>query len=72
MENKSPDSDKPTGLSPLRALRTVLSAFIGIRRGGDSRDDLARLTPVQIIVTALCCVALLITLLVVLVKHITS
>ncbi|HEY9103626.1 DUF2970 domain-containing protein [Chitinimonas sp.] len=66
-------SEQPKGsLNPLKAVGTVLSAFSGIRRGKDSRDDLKNLRPVQIILAALLCFALLILGLLTLVRSITS
>ncbi|QDQ27483.1 DUF2970 domain-containing protein [Chitinimonas arctica] len=59
-------------LNPLRAVGTVLSAFIGIRRGKDSKEALTRLRPVQIILAALLCAGLLIFGLLTLVRSITS
>ncbi|QNM96094.1 DUF2970 domain-containing protein [Chitinimonas koreensis] len=64
-----PQSDKPS-LNPFRAVATVLSAFIGIRRGKDSKSDMQKLHPVQIILAALICVAVFIAILVLLVRNI--
>lgn len=65
----APETQKSSALS---AVGTVLSAFIGIRRGKASREDLAKLKPAQIIVTAVICAGILIGSLILLVKHIAS
>lgn len=65
-------SDQKPSLNPLRALGAVLSAFGGIRRGKDSQDDVSKLHPVQIIIAAVLCAALLIGGLLLLVRSITS
>ncbi|WP_374351069.1 DUF2970 domain-containing protein [Chitinimonas sp.] len=65
-------AEEKTSLNPLRAVGAVLSAFGGIRRGKDSRDDLAKLKPIQIILAALLCAALFIGGLLTLVRSITS
>jgi len=53
-------SEEKRSLNPLRAIGTVLSAFSGIRRSKDSQEDMAKLHPLQIIIAAVLCVALLI------------
>lgn len=35
--------------SPLRAYKTVFWSFLGVRRGADNQDDVAGITPVQIV-----------------------
>lgn len=57
-------------LNPFRAIATVLSAFAGIRRGKDSKNDMQKLHPVQIILAALICAAVFIAILVLLVRNI--
>jgi len=73
MKQKEDDANQGTRRSTtLSAVATVLSAFIGIRRGKASREDLAKLRPVQIIVAAVICAGILIGSLIMLVKHIAS
>jgi hypothetical protein len=64
------EEDKSSSL--LQAIGAVLSAFSGIRRGKDSRQDVAKLKPLHIIFAALLCAALLIVGLITLVRSITS
>ncbi|GLR11493.1 hypothetical protein GCM10007907_02830 [Chitinimonas prasina] len=59
-----------SSMNPLRAVGAVLAAFTGIRRGKDSKEDLQKLKPVQIILAALICAAVLIAGLIILVKSI--
>ncbi|WP_269532820.1 DUF2970 domain-containing protein [Chitinimonas sp. BJYL2] len=61
-----------TSLNPLKAVGAVLSAFSGIRAGKDSKNDLAKLRPVQIILAALICAAIFIFGLLTLVRSIIS
>jgi hypothetical protein len=63
--------DKKPSLNPFHAIGAVLSAFGGIRRGKDSKNDVSKLHPVQIIIAALLCVAMLIASLLLLVRSIT-
>ena len=54
--------------NPLRVLRTVASAFFGIRRKNDSDRDLEHLNIKQIVVAAVILMALFVTVLLVIVK----
>ncbi len=36
--------------SPLRVYKTVFWSFLGVRKGTDNQNDLAGITPVQIVV----------------------
>lgn len=65
------DDDAKQGFGLFRAVRTVLSAFIGIRRSESSKNDLAKLSPVQIIVTGVICAVVLMGCLLLLVRQIT-
>jgi len=56
----------------LQAISAVLGAFIGIRKGADRDKDLASLTPVQVIVTAVLSAALFVIVIVTLVRLITG
>ncbi|MBV1776562.1 DUF2970 domain-containing protein [Burkholderiaceae bacterium DAT-1] len=66
------NSEKPgVKWNPVPAILTVFSAFTGIRKGAHSKQDQAKLSPLQIILAAVICVACLITVLVLLVRTIT-
>jgi len=56
----------------LQAISAVMGAFIGIRKGADRDKDLASLTPVQVIVTAVAGAALFVIVIVTLVRLITG
>ena len=68
----SQEERSKTSLNPFRAVGAVLSAFSGIRAGKDSKNDLAKLRPVQIILAALICAAIFIFGLLTLVRGITG
>jgi len=55
-------------VNPLRLLRTVASAFFGVRRKSDSDQDLQHLTIKQIIFAAVIVMALFVTTLLLVVK----
>lgn len=54
--------------NPLRVLRTVASAFFGIRRKNDSDRDLEHLNIKQLVVAAVILMALFVTVLLFIVK----
>jgi hypothetical protein len=56
----------------LQAISAVMGAFIGIRKSADRDKDLAGLTPVQVIVTAVLGAALFVIVIVTLVRLITG
>lgn len=58
--------------SPLRAFKTVLWAFLGIRKGAASERDLATLRPWQVVVAGVIGAALFVTAIVTLVRIITG
>lgn len=64
------DSERKPSLNPFKAIGAVLAAFTGIRRGKDSKGDLQKLSPVQIILAALICAAVFIASLLLLVRNI--
>ncbi|PHV11610.1 DUF2970 domain-containing protein [Chitinimonas sp. BJB300] len=66
MDNQPP---KPS-MNPFKAIGAVLAAFTGIRRGKDSKGDLQKLSPVQIILAGLICAAVFIGSLILLVRSI--
>ncbi len=66
------DSGKPGRVSPLAMLKTVLSAFLGIRRQSGHDEDAVKLTPIQIIVTGLVAAAVIVIGLILLARFIIS
>ncbi|WP_308447351.1 DUF2970 domain-containing protein [Parachitinimonas caeni] len=58
-------------INPFRAILAVLSAFFGVRRGKDSKNDVSKLTIWQIIFAAIFCAAVFIFLLITLVRSVT-
>jgi hypothetical protein len=62
----------PQKAGPLAAAKAVLWAFFGVRRRGDHAQDVASLTPAQVIVTGLVAAALFVLGLVLLVSWITG
>lgn len=55
--------------SPLQVVRTVLSAFLGIRRRGEHES--IKVTPLQLIVTGIIAAALFVASLVTIVRLVT-
>ncbi|HEX9179684.1 MAG TPA: DUF2970 domain-containing protein [Burkholderiales bacterium] len=55
----------------LRAFKTVLWAFFGVRRSGEHALDAAHLTPAQVIVAGIIGAALFVTTIILLVRFIT-
>lgn len=66
------DEDRAGKSGPLRAVKVVLWAFLGIGRARDQESDMTRLTPAQIIVAGIFGAALLVTALILLVRYITK
>jgi hypothetical protein len=66
------DGDRPRKGSPLAVIKTVLSAFIGIRRRSGHEQEAVQLTPVQIIVTGIIAAAVFVIGLILLVRYIIS
>lgn len=63
-------ADAPRRAGPVDVVKTVLSAFVGIRRR--SAHERVRITPLQVIVTAVVLVALFIFTLLAIVRIVTS
>ena len=63
---------RPRKARPLQVVKAVLSAFVGIRRRTAHENDIATLTPVQVIVTGIVAAAVFVLALVTLVRFITS
>jgi hypothetical protein len=57
---------------PLGIARTVLWAFLGIRKGAAHRDDALSLKPHQIIIAGIVAALIFVSILVFLVRHVTS
>ena len=66
------DGRKPGKASLLAMVKTVLSAFVGIRRRSGHDEDAVRLTPVQIIVTGVVAAAVFVIGLILLARFIIS
>jgi hypothetical protein len=62
----------PRKASMLEAARTVLSAFVGVRRRADHERDTVAITPVQIVVMAVALVALFIFTLLTIVRFVVG
>jgi len=63
-------SGTEAGMNPLRLLRTVASAFFGVRRKSDSDRDLEHLSIRQIVFAAVILMALFVTTILLIVKTI--
>lgn len=63
-------ADAPRRAGPVDVVKTVLSAFVGIRRR--SEHERIRITPLQVIVTAVVLVALFIFTLLTVVRIVTG
>ena len=70
--SKADPMEPQRSAGPLQVVKAVLSAFIGIRKGAAHENDLATLTPVQVIVTGIVAAAIFVVSLVLLVRFITS
>ena len=57
--------------SPLRVYKTVFWSFLGVRKGADNQDDLAGITPVQIVVAGVIGAIVFVISLIALVSFIT-
>ena len=66
------DAPEERKAGALRAFRTVLWAFFGVRRSGEHARDSVHLTPAQVIVAGIVGAALFVTMLVLLVRFITT
>lgn len=64
-------NDQTERVSELRYLQAVLWSFFGIRRGAKAREDIARLRPVPLVLTAVVIAAAFVCLLL-LVAHAAS
>lgn len=60
----------PRKATPLAVIRTVLSAFLGIRKRSGHEQETVQLTPVQIIVTGVVAAAVFVISLIMLVRFI--
>jgi hypothetical protein len=63
-------ADAPRRAGPVDVVKTVLSAFVGIRRRAD--HERVRITPLQLVVTAVALVALFIITLLTIVGIVTG
>ena len=69
---QGPESEGPRKARPLGAAKAVFWAFFGVRRRGDHAQDVATLTPAQVIVTGIIAAVLFVLSLVLLVNWITG
>ena len=65
-------SGTEASMNPLRLLRTVASAFFGVRRKSDSDRDLAHLSIKQIVFAAVIVMALFVTTILLIVKTVVG
>lgn len=65
-----PEGKREKAASPLAVVKTVLSAFFGVRRRAD--HEAVKLNPVHVIVTAVVAVAVFVVTLILLVRFIVS
>jgi hypothetical protein len=68
----SEPAQAPRKATPLQVAKAVASAFIGIRRRAAHERDVVTITPVQVIIAGVIGAAVFVTILVLLVRHITS
>ena len=68
-----PDTpDQPRKGSLLRTLKAVAWGFFGVRKNSDYQEDIARLTPLHIVVVGLVAVACFVGALILLVKYVVA
>ncbi|KWR90056.1 DUF2970 domain-containing protein [Cupriavidus sp. IDO] len=59
-------------MSFAQTMRAVLWSFIGLRKGADHENDMARLNPVHVIIAGLIAVAVFITVLIFIVRAVVG
>jgi hypothetical protein len=67
----APDQPRKKG-SLLRTLKAVAWGFFGVRKNSDYQEDIARLTPLHIVVVGLVAVACFVGALILLVKYVVA
>ena len=73
MAARMPDTpDRPRKGSLLRTLKAVAWGFFGVRKNSDYQEDIARLTPLHIVVVGLVAVACFVGALILLVKYVVA
>lgn len=73
MAARMPDTpDQPRKGSLLRTLKAVAWGFFGVRKNSDYQEDIARLTPLHIVVVGLVAVACFVGALILLVKYVVA
>ncbi len=73
MAARMPDApDQPRKGSLLRTLKAVAWGFFGVRKNSDYQEDIARLTPLHIVVVGLVAVACFVGALILLVKYVVA
>jgi hypothetical protein len=73
MAARMPDTpDQSRKGSLLRTLKAVAWGFFGVRKNSDYQEDIARLTPLHIVVVGLVAVACFVGALILLVKYVVA
>lgn len=66
------DRAKTAGAPLLRVFKTVFWSFFGVRRKVDNQDDIANITPVQVVIAGIVGAVIFVTTLVLLVRFIAG
>jgi hypothetical protein len=64
--------EQPRKNSLLRTIRAVAWGFFGVRRNSDYQEDIAKLTPLHIVIVGLVAVACFVGALILLVKYVVA
>jgi hypothetical protein len=73
MATEMPDTPEPPRKGSLwRTLKAVAWGFFGVRKNSDYQEDIARLTPLHIVIVGLVAVACFVGALILLVKYVVS
>ena len=63
---------EPRKAGPLQVVRTVFSAFFGVRRKSDHEEDSGALNPLHVLIVGVIGVALFVSVLILIVRVITA
>lgn len=64
--------EQPRKKSLLRTIRAVAWGFFGVRKNSDYQEDIAKLTPLHIVIVGLVAVACFVGALILLVKYVVA
>ncbi|MCU4122167.1 DUF2970 domain-containing protein [Variovorax sp. N23] len=64
--------EQPRKSSLLRTIRAVAWGFFGVRKNSDYQEDIAKLTPLHIVIVGLVAVACFVGALILLVKYVVA